>query len=116
MGDHDAGVVGITTAIDEGVDELADHHDGGVTGVVVDVLQTHLDVGVAGLLEEFDVVAESAQGGRNQPEVDGRHLRGVDGVALTILLGEDRPWCAVEILGVGDHLRARLALIGGRLQ
>ena len=90
LGDgHDAGV-GVVAAVGEGADELADDHDGGEAGVVVDVAQAHLEVVTGGGLQELDLVSQAPHERFQGPEVHGAHLRHEDGVGGAHGLGEDR--------------------------
>ena len=95
LGDgHDAGV-GVVAAVGEGADELADDHDGGEAGVVVDVAQPHLEVIAGGGLKQLDLVAQAPHERLQGPEVHGAHLGHEDGVGSAHGLGEDRtggPW------------------------
>ncbi len=86
--DGERGVVRIVLAFQDRVDELSDHHDGRVAGVVVDVFEAGLHVFAAGVLEDVELVAAGADDGFHQREVDRAHLRGDDGVVLPHALAE----------------------------
>ena len=84
LGDPHGGAVRVGLPAQELADELADDDDGRVAGIVVDVLEAHLDAIVGGLLQQPHVVARHAQHRREQTHVDGRELGHEDLVALAL--------------------------------
>ena len=94
-GNHAA--VGVVGAVLEGPDELADHHNGGEAGVIVDVAQAHLEIIPAGRLQQLDLVAQPPHERRERAEVDRAHLRHEDRVGGAHLLGERRGGSAGQL-------------------
>ena len=91
LGDHEGHLVQVVLAALHRVDQLADHQQGGVAGVVVDVFQPLVhDAPVVGG-EHLHLVALGLQDPGQQPEVDGQHGGEEDGVLLLHLLGEEEP-------------------------
>ena len=81
--------VRVVPAALEGVDELADHQNGGVAGVVMDIFEPRLrDPGPAGL-QQLHLVAGALHHLADELEVHGQHIGHQDGVGLFHLLSED---------------------------
>ena len=78
----------VSTALD-GLHDLAGHQNGRIADVVVHIAQAGLDGIVIGRGQQLQVVAGTAEYLFDKVEVDRRHLRAQDGVALVAhLLGE----------------------------
>ena len=75
----------------DGVNELADDQEGGVAGVVVDVLLSGVHDALAGGVEGLHLEALPLQQAGHHAEVDGEHLGHEEGVLLFHLLGEEEP-------------------------
>ena len=91
LGDEQGHLVGVVAPVLDGVDELADDQQGGVTGVVVDVFQALVhDAPVVGG-EHIHLVALQDEQLLEHAEVDGQHLGHEDGVFLLHLAGEEQP-------------------------
>ena len=83
--------MGVVAPVLHRVDELADDQQGGIAGVVVDVLQPLVhDAPVVGG-EHVHLVPLALQQLLHHAEVDGEHLGHEEGVLLLHLLGEQQP-------------------------
>ena len=93
-------MVGVVFAGEHRVHQLAHGDDGGIAGVVVDVLQARIDGGAVVVVQHDHVVAIAAEDGRQQVEVERAHPGGQNGVACLVHgLGELCP-----VVGGGLHL------------
>ena len=81
--------MGVVAPVLHRVDHLADDQQGGVAGVVVDVLQAVVHHGAAVVVEDGYLVPGALHELGKQAEVDGQHLGDEDGVFLAHLLGEE---------------------------
>ena len=82
--------MGVVAAVLHRVDELADDQKGGVTGVVVDVLQALVHNAPVICGQHIHPVALQPQELLEHPKVDGQHLGHEQGVFLLHLLGEQK--------------------------
>ena len=73
----------------DGVDELPDHQQGGVAGVVVDIFLSGVHDALAPAVEHLHLEALGLQEPGQHGEVDGEHLGHQEGVLLLHLLGEE---------------------------
>ena len=81
LADDDGDLVRVVLAGQDGLHDLAHHHQRRIAGVVVHVLQPHIHGLLVVVGQHLHVVAGGVEGGLQQLEVDGRHLR-------------DRGWCS----------------------
>ena len=83
--------MGVIAAVLHRVDELADDQQGGVAGVVVDILEAlvHNTAVVGG--KHIHLIALALQQLLQHTEVDGEHLGHQEGVLLLHLLGKEKP-------------------------
>ena len=72
----------------ERVDHLTGQKQSGITGVVVDVLESRLADIAVGIFEEIHLISFGTQDVRDKAEMDRQHRRNDDGVVLLHLFGE----------------------------
>ena len=88
LGDEQRYLVWVIAPVLDGVQELADDQQGGVAGVVVDVLQPFVHHCLPLIVQLHHIVAFQLKHLLEHPEVDGEHLGHQDGVFFLHLLGE----------------------------
>ena len=71
---HDAGVVRVVLAAFQGLQHLADDHNGRVTHVVLHILQPQVDGIFLGGFRNDHLIAVPVQYVADEVEMDGRHL------------------------------------------
>ena len=73
----------------QSVHNLTDDDQGWVAGIIIYILESHVDGAAVVILENFNLVSKGADSWLQQVEVNGRHLRAEDCVILFHGLGKD---------------------------
>ena len=87
LGDHECGFVRIAFAAFQRFDHLADDQQRRIADVVVHVFQALVDDLLAGVLEDFHMIAIVIEDLGDHAEMDGEHHRHIDGMGLSPFLG-----------------------------
>ena len=80
LADDHGQVVGVVLSGKDSVHNLSDDDEGRIAGVIVYVFEAHVHSLTVVVGQHFDLVSCSLEGGLQQFEMDGRHLRAEDGV------------------------------------
>ena len=90
LGHDDGHVIQVVLSGKQRLHDLSYHHQGGIAGVVVHVLQTHVNGFLIVIGQHFQMIAGSVESRRQKIEVDWRHLRTENGMGLAHLFGKGR--------------------------
>ena len=113
LGDGDDAAVGVVGPVLESPDELADDHDRGEAGIVVDVAQADVKILPTGLFEQLDLVAQASHKRCERTEMNRTHLRHEDRVGGAHLLGERRGAGAGQLARRARRSRRAVRARGG---
>ena len=103
---HEGKVIGVVAARGHRLHELADHRDGREAGVVVDVLEPHVDGAAVVVVEHDHAVSVPPEHRLEHVEVDGAHLRREDRIARLCRLHSISESAAEEKMNKADKRRA----------
>ena len=91
LGNDQGNLVGIVFSGLDGVDELSDDQNGGVTGVIVDVFLSGVDHGTTGIFQHIHLIALPAENTHQHGKVIGEHLGNQEGIFFFHLFCKKKP-------------------------
>ena len=82
LGHDESQLIGVVPAGENGLHQLPHRQDGGIAGVVIDVLQAHIHRLAGGIVQDLHMVAVTAEHRLDHIKMNRGHLRRQNGIAL----------------------------------